>query len=76
MGTVTESPRPQTPTDDPYCLGWRYVRRRLADGSEVPGQVPLTPEDVLHPEEDDFLVQTDAHGDNREAEIRRLRSRT
>ena len=31
------------------------------DGTEDDEQVPLTPEDVLFPEEDDFIVQTDFH---------------
>jgi Uma2 family endonuclease len=46
---------------DPYRYGWRYVRRRLEDGNEVLEQVPLTLEDVLHPEEGDFIVQSDLH---------------
>jgi Uma2 family endonuclease len=37
------------------------VRRRLPDGSEVVDQVPLSWEDVLYPEEDDFVVQKPPH---------------
>ena len=35
------------------------------DGTEDLDQVPLTEEDVLHPEAGDFIVQTDAHDEDR-----------
>jgi hypothetical protein len=47
--------------DDPYRYGWRYVKVIGPDGRETLDQVPLTLEDVLFPEEEDFIVQTDAH---------------
>lgn len=47
--------------NDPYRYGWRYVPRELPDGTVDFDQVPLTEEDVLHPEEDDFIVQTPGH---------------
>jgi Uma2 family endonuclease len=37
------------------------VRTTLADGTEALDQVPLTLEDVLHPEPGDVIVQTDPH---------------
>ena len=53
---------PSVPTtEDPFRLGWRWVRQRGPDGTETFERVPLRPEDLLHPEEDDFLVTNDAH---------------
>jgi Uma2 family endonuclease len=49
------------PADDPYFYGWRMVPWWKADGSQEWRRVPLTAWDVLHPEEDDFIVQSDAH---------------
>ena len=46
---------------DPFRYGWRYVRRRLPDGGEVFEQVPLTLEDLLHPEEGDQVPQSRHH---------------
>ena len=47
--------------DDPFRYGWRYVRRTQPDGTEIVDQVPLCREDLLYPEEDDFVVQEPAH---------------
>jgi hypothetical protein len=58
-------PPPSPPEPDPYRYGWRYVRRTAPDGSETFDQVPLTLEDVLHPQEEDFIVQNSAHDDDR-----------
>jgi colicin import membrane protein len=49
---------------DPYRYGWRYVRVRRPDGKVDFEQVPLTPDDVLHPQVDDFIVQTNTHDDD------------
>jgi len=46
---------------DPFRYGWRYVHHSRPDGSEEIEQVPLTLDDVLHPEEGDFIVQNDQH---------------
>jgi Uma2 family endonuclease len=46
---------------DPWFYGWRYVRRTRPDGTTYSEQVPLTSWDVLHPQEDDFIVANDAH---------------
>jgi Uma2 family endonuclease len=46
---------------DPYRYGWRYKRITRRDGSVAFLQVPLTLEDVLHPEVGDFIMQTDPH---------------
>ena len=55
---------PPLPPEDPFRLGWRYVPRTRADGSTVLHQVPLTAEDVLHPEEEDFIMHTTAHDED------------
>ncbi len=52
---------PSKPEPDPYRYGWRYVRVVGPDGIETFDQVPLTLEDVLFPEEGDFIVQTEGH---------------
>jgi Uma2 family endonuclease len=62
MSSITPSrPGSTTPENDPFFYGWRYVTRRNPDGSESRVQVPLTEEDVLHPQEDDFIMQNTAH---------------
>jgi colicin import membrane protein len=57
--------RPDPEDQDPYRYGWRYVRQLGPDGKETFEQVPLTLEDVLHPEEEDFIVQSNAHDQDR-----------
>lgn len=47
--------------EDPFRYGWRYVRREQPDGKVVFDQVPLSWEDVLYPEEEDFVVQKPPH---------------
>ncbi len=49
---------PRKPSDDnPFRYGWRYVRRVGPDGREDLEQVPLTLEDVLHPQEGDVIPE-------------------
>lgn len=65
MSTVRDSKALRlTPRKDPFRYGWRYVRRVLPDGSKIFDQVPLTLEDVLHPQVGDFHVLTDEHNDD------------
>jgi len=45
--------------EDPFRYGWRYVRNPAPDGPML--QIPLTLEDVLHPQEDDFHMQRQGH---------------
>ncbi len=62
--SIVSTPRPASPPADdadPFRFGWRYVTIRHPDGSESIEQVPLTEEDVLFPEEGDYIVQTDLH---------------
>jgi len=56
--------RRESPETDPYFYGWRYVSSVLPDGTEKLQSIPLTEEDVLHPQEGDHIVQGDAHGDD------------
>ncbi len=51
----------QPPPDDPFFYGWRYVPRTGPGGHPELDQLPLTLEDVLHPEEGDFIVHSEAH---------------
>lgn len=45
---------------DPFRYGWRYVQRE-EHGTMLIEQVPLTLEDVLHPQEGDQVTHSDAH---------------
>src|SRR3712207_2252800 len=52
---LTMAATPTTPLHagkkaDPFPYGWRYVQHTLPDGSVRFEQVPLTLEDVLHPQ--------------------------
>jgi colicin import membrane protein len=64
MSTVRDPKALSLPRKDPFRYGWRYVRRVLPDGSQTFDQVPLTLEDVLHPQEGDFHVLTDEHNED------------
>jgi colicin import membrane protein len=64
MSTVSRRPpskSPPPPESDPFRYGWRYVRVTQPDGTVILDQVPLTLEDVLHPEVGDIIVQSDPH---------------
>ncbi len=63
MSTRAETTPKPAPTsqEDPWYYGWRYVKQTGQDGQVKMVQVPLTEEDVLHPQEDDFIVQNDDH---------------
>jgi hypothetical protein len=65
MTRVITPPLPPPPETDPYRYGWRYVRQVGPDGTETWEEVPLTLEDVLHPQEGDFLVNDSAHNNDR-----------
>jgi colicin import membrane protein len=43
-----------------FRYGWRYVRR-VSNGEEEWERVPLTEEDVLHPQMEDYVMQSDGH---------------
>ncbi len=60
--TPTVPPSGLPPDDaDPFRLGWRHVRVTRPDGTEVVELVPLTHEDLLYPEEEDFVVNRPRH---------------
>jgi Uncharacterized protein conserved in cyanobacteria, COG4636 len=61
---IATAPAP-FPEDDPFRYGWRYVRRPTPDDPDHLEQVPLTLEDVLHPEVGDFIVHSDRHETDR-----------
>lgn len=67
MSTIINSPlQPLEPPEaDPYRYGWRNVKQTLPDGTETYEQVPLTEEDLLYPEEGDFIVTKDSHDEDR-----------
>jgi hypothetical protein len=58
MGTASRSRPLKPPELDPYRYGWRYVRVVAPDGTQRFDQVPLTLEDVLFPEEEDFIADS------------------
>jgi Uma2 family endonuclease len=53
--------RPVPTPEDPFRYGWRHVRHEHPDGTETWERVPLTLEDVLHPQEEDFVAQNVPH---------------
>ena len=46
---------------DPYRYGWREIPRSLPNGQKIYERVPLTLEDILHPQVGDFRMHTDEH---------------
>lgn len=48
------------PTDDPFFYGWREVPQHT-NGSDERVRVPLTLDDVLHPQLGDYIVQNYFH---------------
>lgn len=50
-----------TSQTEPFRYGWRYVQQVGDDGAITVEQLPLTLEDVLHPEENDQVTHSDAH---------------
>ncbi len=64
IDSPSAAPEPDPTLEDPWFYGWRIVTRVRPDGTEVSEQIPLTEWDVLHPEEEDFIVQNNAHGEN------------
>jgi colicin import membrane protein len=69
LSTVSKSPgpqaRPAARERGPFRYGFREVLKKGPGGTEFIDHIPLTLEDVLHPQEGDFIVQTDAHDSDR-----------
>ncbi|MGB9754426.1 Uma2 family endonuclease [Roseiflexus castenholzii] len=63
--TIPVAPSDAAPADDPFRYGWRFVPRPTPDDPNHLEQVPLTLEDVLHPEVGDFIVHNDRHETDR-----------
>ena len=61
--TQTSVARRASKQDDLFRLGWRYKKRATpnADGEFDYDIVPLRDEDLLYPQEDDFIVHNDNH---------------
>ncbi len=60
MSQMSTLPPPSTgfaAGDDPFRYGWRYVRVTRPDGRIDLEQIPLTLEDVLHPQEGDVIPE-------------------
>jgi Uma2 family endonuclease len=57
--SAARSTRPPKP--DPFRYGWRFLKKVLPDGTTDLVQVPLTLEDVLHPQEGDVIPETTFH---------------
>jgi Uma2 family endonuclease len=47
--------------EDPFRYGWRWVPNDAIDGRHKLRAIPLTLEDVLHPEEGDEIMHSEAH---------------
>jgi Uma2 family endonuclease len=54
---IDRPPIPPPPGDDPFPYGWRYVTQTRPDGTTEYVQVPLTVEDLLHPQEGDVIPE-------------------
>jgi colicin import membrane protein len=63
MSRATPPPSPlERPADPPeFPYGWRFVTGTRPDGSTDWEQVPLTLEDVLHPQEGDVIPRRSRH---------------
>ncbi len=64
------APHPSPPSDMLHAearfrYSWRFVRCPMPDNRNNLEQVPLTLEDVLHPEVGDFIVHDDRHETDR-----------
>ena len=46
---------------DPYRYGWREIPRILPNGEQIHERVPLTLEDILHPQVGDFRMHSREH---------------
>jgi Uma2 family endonuclease len=58
---IAPPPRVIQPEVDPWRYGWRETREMQPTGAWYTKRVPLKEEDVLHPQEGDFIVEPPAH---------------
>ncbi len=62
MSTIRATPGPpDRPQRDPFFYGWREVYTKDEHGRCQRVLQPLTPEDVLHPQEGDYVTQNPDH---------------
>lgn len=59
--TMQPPAQPAQPAIDPYYYGWRYVQHSTPEGGLIVEQVPLTFDDVIHPQEGDQVTHTPLH---------------
>ncbi|MGQ9893029.1 MAG: Uma2 family endonuclease [Roseiflexus sp.] len=59
--TLTDQANAVRSMDTEPFYGWRFIRCELPDGTIAWDQVPLTYEDVLHPEEGDQVTHSSIH---------------
>jgi Uma2 family endonuclease len=57
----TAPPSPPRPKVDRFPYGWRDVRQPRPDGNVTWERIPLTLEDVLHPQEGDVIPENTQH---------------
>jgi len=50
-----------TISSNPFRYGWRYIQNTAEDGTIEYERIPLTLEDLLHPQEEDFRMQNLPH---------------
>src|SRR5713226_8474732 len=63
---TTPTSAPATADDENlFRYGWRYVRKTERNGKVTFDQVPLTLEDVLHPQEEDCIPENPVHEKDR-----------
>jgi len=63
MSQIISTAPPSGPKaqENPFLYGWRFLRHVQPDGTIELEQVPLTLEDVLHPQEGDETLETPRH---------------
>jgi colicin import membrane protein len=61
MSTAVKPLQEEQVGSDPFRYGWRYVWQPGPNGQLKRVRIPLTQADVLHPQEDDFIVQSLEH---------------
>ncbi len=59
--TLTPPPRTDVLPEDPFALGWRIIPHPLANGQIYHERIPLTLNDILHPQEEDYRVHSTNH---------------
>jgi len=62
--TVGTPPSRQPADADLYRYGWRLVERTLPDGKIDYDRLPLTLEDLLHPQDGDVMPQNSVHDED------------